>query len=127
MWREGTPRELSHVETVEMQREDSSISEDDEIKATVTYHGPTRDSEKHGWIMYEWAIAPVHTVYLIVLGPIFLKWLAEGAANGGLEEGSLPGVDAPTSRRTVPGLGISAGSYPSFLNVVGLIVEFMPC
>jgi len=76
--------------------------------------GQTTVKEIRGWYMYDFANSPYYQVYTVGIFPIFLKWLAEGAAGkgGGLTSADIyacnsTGLLTPPSDMPMPGLNIA--------------------
>ncbi|CAE8626786.1 unnamed protein product [Polarella glacialis] len=83
------------------------------------HEGQTTEREIFGWYMYDWANSPYFQVYLGPILLILLKWLAEGYAAQGLTEGQKE----DSHHLTIPGIGITAGSYPAIVQLITTCVQ----
>lgn len=95
--------------------------------------------EIRAWYAYDWANSPYYQVYVSCLFPVFVKWLAEGYASGQVESDSTAGVATTTEDKVtsdkdpanmkMPGLGITAASYPLALSLVTIFLQtlFLLC
>eukprot|EP00929_Paragymnodinium_shiwhaense_P050698 TRINITY_DN25539_c0_g1_i4.p1 TRINITY_DN25539_c0_g1~~TRINITY_DN25539_c0_g1_i4.p1 ORF type:complete len:577 (-),score=90.07 TRINITY_DN25539_c0_g1_i4:124-1854(-) len=96
--------------------DDSDSSDEDALTA----------EEQRGWYMYDWSNSPYYQVYVAGLMPIYLKWLAEGAAarSAGIDiyKGGS-GTDVDASLLAVPGLSITAGSFPPLVGWITTVVQ----
>jgi len=105
-------------------------TEDTEAKAPASLTDePLTRRELLAWYAYDFANSAYYQVYLGPLLPLLLKWMAEEHAwKAHAEEQSLSGsnstmVDKESLR--IPGLGLTAGSYPLAVNVCTCLVQLI--
>ncbi|CAK0894243.1 unnamed protein product, partial [Prorocentrum cordatum] len=93
------------------------MSEGDGAGSTGLRDDVAKPSENFGWYMYDFANSPYYQVYVGLILPSLLKWLAEAAALQHSKDTGLP-LDVDSEYMEMPVLGISAGSFPLVVNVV---------
>eukprot|EP00929_Paragymnodinium_shiwhaense_P041633 TRINITY_DN21613_c0_g1_i1.p1 TRINITY_DN21613_c0_g1~~TRINITY_DN21613_c0_g1_i1.p1 ORF type:complete len:579 (+),score=56.74 TRINITY_DN21613_c0_g1_i1:112-1737(+) len=98
----------------EQRKAKSSVADDDVLTT----------AEQWGWYMYDWSNSPYYQVYVLGLMPIYLKWLAEGAAakSAGIDI-YVHKCDVDASLLKLPGLGITAGSFPPLVGWMTTVVQ----
>jgi len=93
---------------------------------------PTTKEELRAWYVYDFGASPYFQVYVVGVFPVFVKWLAEGyaARSQGWTDQQIYscstgiGADDPANMK-LPGLGITAGSFPVAVGWITTVVQMI--
>lgn len=96
----------------------------------VSVDEETTPEEMCGWYMYDFANSPYFQVYVVGVFPVLAKWLAEAYAARGADWTDAEifscstgqGAEDPAHLK-IPGLGITAGSFPVAVGWVTIVVQ----